>query len=263
MTQSAPYDSALYDGAVIHARLRPVRHRLRYRMLMMLLDLDELPALDARLRLFGHNRRAVFAFRDADHGDGSDTPLRVQMEGHLRRAGLDPAGGRIRVLCMPRVLGMVFNPISLFFCHGADGGLQAVLYEVNNTFGQRHSYLIPAQGLSGGVLRQRCDKRFHVSPFMEMGLSYAFRLILPGARMNLGIDVHGPDGLMLSAAFAGEHRALDDRALFAALLAHAFQALRVLGGIHWEALKLWRKGLRIRPSPPAPAEAVSIAEGGR
>lgn len=251
-------DLALYAGAVVHARTRPVRHRLRYRMLMMLLDLDELPALDARLRLFGHNRRALLAFRDADHGDGSDTPLRAQMEAHLRRAGLDPTGGRIRVLCMPRVLGMVFNPISVFFCHGADGGLQAVLYEVNNTFGQRHAYLIPVAGMDGGTLRQRCDKRFYVSPFMEMDVAYAFRLTVPGARLSLAIDVHGPGGLMLSAAFAGQRRALDDRALFAAFLTHPLQALRVLAGIHWEALKLWRKGLRVKPRPAPPAEAVSI-----
>ncbi|MEO3473683.1 DUF1365 family protein [Roseomonas sp. CAU 1739] len=254
--------SALYLGAVVHARLRPVRHRLRYRMLNILLDLDEVAALGRRLVLFGHNRGALFSFHDADHGDGSATPLRAQIEALLRRAGLDPAGGRIRVLCMPRVLGMVFNPITVYFCHGADGALQAMLYEVNNTFGQRHSYLIPVTGDVRGALRQRCDKRFYVSPFMEMGLTYNFRVTLPDEALSLGIDVHDATGPLLFAAFAGRRRPLTDARLLAAFLSHPLLAARVLGGIHWEALKLWWKGMRPRPRPAPPAEPVTISSQG-
>lgn len=254
--------SALYAGAVVHARVRPVRHRLRYRMLNMLLDLDELPALDRRLRLFGHNRRALFSFHDMDHGDGSATPLRAQVEALLRESGLEPAGGRIRVLCMPRVLGMVFNPLSVYFCHAANGALHAMLYEVNNTFGQRHSYLIPVTGQVGGTLRQRCDKRFYVSPFMDMGLSYDFRLTLPGETLSLGVDAHDADGPLLFAVFAGRRRELTDAALIAAFLAHPLLAARVLGGIHWEALKLWRKGLRLQPRPSPPTAPVTISSQG-
>lgn len=251
--------SALYAGAVVHARLRPVRHRLRYRMLNMLIDLDELPALDRRLALLGHNRRALFSFHDADHGDGGATPLRQQIEATLRGAGMDPTGGRIRALCMPRVLGMVFNPITVFFCHGADGALQAMLYEVNNTFGQRHAYLIPVEGLVRGVLRQRCEKRFYVSPFMEMGLTYAFRVTMPDEAISLGIDAHDEAGPLLFAAFTGRRRPLTDRHLLAAFLAHPLLAGRVLGGIHWEALKLWWKGMRLRPRPPAPEAPITIS----
>jgi len=254
--------SALYAGAVVHVRLRPVRHRLRYRMLNMLLDLEELPALDRRLMLFGHNKRALFSFHDADHGDGSATPLRQQVEAVLRNAGIDPAGGRIRVLCMPRVLGMVFNPISVFFCHGADGAPQAMLYEVNNTFGQRHSYLIPVDGPVKGALRQRCDKRFYVSPFMDMALSYVFRVTMPAESISLAIDVHDEAGPLLFAAFTGRRQSLTDARLFATFLAHPLLAGRVLGGIHWEALKLWWKGMRLRPRPAPPAASVSISSHG-
>ncbi|MCC6720554.1 MAG: DUF1365 family protein [Acetobacteraceae bacterium] len=254
--------SFLYPGTVVHTRLRPVRHRLRYRMLNMLLDLDELPGLDRRLRLFGHNRRALFSFHDADHGDGSATPLRRQVEGHLRQAGIDPAGGHIRVLCMPRVLGMVFNPLTTYFCHGSDGALQAMLYEVNNTFRQRHSYLIPVAGAVAGTLRQRCDKRFFVSPFMDMSLSYNFRLTLPGERLGLAIDAHDAAGPLLFAAVTGRRRALDDRSLLAAFFAHPLLAMRVLGGIHWEALKLWRKGLRVRLRPVPPDTAITVPRQG-
>lgn len=254
--------SALYTGAVVHARLRPVRHRLRYRMLNMLLDLDELATLDGRLRLFGHNRRALFSFHDADHGDGSATPLREQVEALLRQAGLDPTGGRIRLLCMPRVLGMVFNPLTVYFCDAADGALQAMLYEVNNTFGQRHSYLIPVDGQVAGTLRQRCDKRFYVSPFMAMDLTYAFRVTMPGENLTLGIDAADAKGPMLFAAFSGRRQPLTDARLLAAFVSHPLLAARVLGGIHWEALKLWWKGMRLRPRPAPPTDAVTIASQG-
>lgn len=254
--------SALYLGAVVHARVRPVRHRLRYRMLNMLLDLDELPELSRRLRLFGHNRRALFSFHDADHGDGSGAPLRGQVEALLRQAGMDPAGGRIRVLCMPRVLGMVFNPLTVYFCHRADGALQAMLYEVNNTFGQRHSYLIPVTGEVRGALRQRCDKCFYVSPFMDMGLTYAFRVTLPGETLSLGVDAQDAAGPLLFAAFMGRRRPLTDGRLLGAFLAHPLLAGRVLGGIHWEALKLWWKGMRLCPRPAPPAEPVTISSQG-
>jgi DUF1365 family protein len=254
--------SAIYRGSVVHARVRPVRHRLRYRMLNLLLDLDELPALSARLALFGHNRRAVFTFRDADHGDGSATPLRAQVEALLRAAGLDPAGGRIRVLCMPRVMGMVFNPISVFFCHAADGTVQAMLYEVNNTFGQRHSYLIPVDDAAAGTIRQRCDKRFYVSPFMDMGLTYGFRVTVPGETLSLAIDARDDAGPLLFAAFTGRRHALTDAQLGLALLSNALLAGRVMGGIHWEALKLWWKGLRLRPRPAPPSVPVTISRQG-
>ncbi len=248
--------SALYGGSVTHVRLRPVRHRLRYRMLTMLLDLDELPALSRRLWLFGHNRRAVFAFRDRDHGDGSATPLAEQIAVMLRGAGLDPEGGRIRVLCMPRVLGMVFNPITVYFCDGADGALQAMVYEVNNTFGQRHTYLIPATGAD--VQHQGCDKRFYVSPFMDMEQRYRFRVAPPGERFALAIEAADEAGPLLYAALTGRRGVLGDAGLARALLGHGLQAMRVVGGIHWEALKLWRKGMRLRPRPAPPSEPVTV-----
>ena len=250
--------SALYTGSVVHQRTRPVRHRLRYRMLNLLLDLDELPALDRRLRLFGHNRRALFEFREADHGDGSTTPLRQQVAAQLRAAGLNPDGGRILVLCMPRLLGMVFNPLTVYFCHAADGTLQALLYEVNNTFGQRHSYLLPVADGSAAVVRQGCDKRFYVSPFMDMALHYRFRVARPGATVSLGVEVRDPQGPLLFAAFAGQRRALTDAGLLGAFLVHPLLALKVLGGIHWEALKLWCKGMRLRPRPAPPALPVTV-----
>src|SRR5262245_25752722 len=126
----------------MHRRIKPKPHKLRYRVFWALLDLDELPALSRRLRLFSFERFNLFGFYTADHGDGSDISLRDQAEKHLADAGIDLDGGAIKLLCMPRILGFVFNPISVYYCYRRDGGLAALIYEVHNTFGQRHSYLI-------------------------------------------------------------------------------------------------------------------------
>ncbi|OZA79561.1 MAG: hypothetical protein B7X77_02725, partial [Caulobacter sp. 39-67-4] len=164
MTKAGPLASCLYTGMVMHRRFKPRAHRLNYRVFWSLFDLDELPHLPARLRLFSVDAFNLFAFYTKDHGDGSTRPLRQQVESHLAAAGIDLDGGAILLLCMPRLIGFVFNPISVYYCHDRAGTLKAVLYEVHNTFGQRHSYLIPAEDVASDALEQRCLKAFYVSP---------------------------------------------------------------------------------------------------
>jgi DUF1365 family protein len=225
---------------------------------MLLIDLDELPRLRA-LKTFGIGRLALFGFDPARHGDGSDRPLKAQVEGHLAAAGL-ACGGPIRVLAMPQILGRSFNPLTVYFCHGHDGDLSAVLYEVNNTFGERHSYLIPAPEGAGraAMLRQACAKEFYVSPFMDMDLSYAFRILRPDERVMVAVDVSDAEGLLLSASFMGERRALSDRALLKAWISHPWMTLGVLAAIQIEALKIWLKGGKVRVRPPPPPQAVTV-----
>jgi DUF1365 family protein len=252
--------SAIYRGQVVHTRFRPVRHRLRQKMLWLLLDLDELPNLSRRLRLFSLNRLNLMDFRDRDHGTGSNVPLRMQIEQHLREAGMEPDGGPIRVLCMPRLLGTVFNPLSVFFCYRVDGRLLALLYEVNNTFGERHSYLIPVAEADarGPVVRQSCSKQFHVSPFMDMSMTYHFRVTLPEERAMVAIEARDACGAVIVATYVGTRYALTDVGLLRAFIAQPLLAAQVLGRIHWEALRLWRKGLRLRSKPSPPSDAVSV-----
>jgi len=253
--------SALYPGVVTHVRLRPRPHRLRYRIFMLLLDLDELAVLDRSLKLFGRDRLALTGFSEADHLDGSGAPLKAQVEAHLAAAGI-AAGGPIRLLCMPRILGRGFNPLSVYFCHRPDGALSALLYEVNNTFGERHSYLIPA-GDAGEEVRHGVDKAFYVSPFMDMDLAYAFRVRTPGDQVSVAIDVSDPDGRVLAASFAGTRRPLTDANLWRAWLGHPWMTLGVLAAIHWEALQIWLKGERVRGRPPKPQRPVTVAPAAR
>jgi uncharacterized protein len=249
--------SALYDGEVVHRRYRPRAHRLRYRLFQLLLDLDELRALDRGLRLFGHNRFALLSHHDRDHGDGSGRPLRGQIERLLASAGTDAGGGPIRLLAMPRVLGHVFNPLSLYYCHRPGGDLAAVVLEVNNTFGERHFYVAAA---AGGAVRSACAKAFFVSPFMSLDMTYDFRLAAPGETAEVAILGREANGApLIFARFAGRRGPLTDAGLLRAFLTHALVTLKVVAAIHLEALKLLAKGLRLLPKPPSPPRSVTVA----
>lgn len=247
--------SGIYAGVVTHARSGARRHRLRYRIFMLLLDLDEAEGLGARLALFAHRGFALASFHPADHLGGGEKPLKAQVEALLADAGL-AHGGPVRLLCMPRILGGAFNPLSVYFCHGADGALSAMLYEVNNTFGERHAYLVPADRAGGP---QCCEKRFYVSPFMDMALSYRFRVAPPGDSVGVAIDVADDAGVVLKAAFHASRRELNDANLLAAWAAHPLMSVGVLWAIHWEALKIWLKGEPLRPRPQPPLRLVTLA----
>jgi DUF1365 family protein len=252
--------SAIYVGEVTHRRFAPKRHFLRYRIFQLVLDLDDLAGLDRRLRLFGFNRFGVFGVRDRDHGLGEGGTIRGFVEGVLAEAGVDLGGGRIMMQTMPRVLGFVFNPITLFYCHARDGRLAAMVYEVHNTFGQRHAYVATCGQARGAVIAQACAKAFHVSPFMGMEMTYAFRVRAPAdtvATIIRGADLATGEP-MIHASFAGTRRDLTDGQLARLLVTFPFMTLGVVAAIHFEALKLSLKGLRLLPAPPTPKAAVTV-----
>ena len=260
------FASGLYVGTVMHHRVKPVRHRLSYRVFSLLADLDELPRLDRELRLFAHNHLGLLGFHDRDFGplDGTGSGLKGRAEGQLAAAGIE-GGGPVRLLCFPRVLGFVFNPLCVWFCHRRDGSLAAVIHEVTNTFGQRHAYLIPAAPGPDGLVRQRCDKGFYVSPFLDMETTYHFRIRPPGGQAGepLAVSIRQTDaaGPVLHAALATTRVELTDGAILGAWIRHPLMTAKVVAAIHWEALHLWRKGLAIRPRPPGPARPVTIVKG--
>ena len=252
--------SGLYPGVVTHTRLKPRRHALRYRIFMLLLDLDELEALDRGLKLFSLKRFNLTGFNPRRHGDGSATPLKAQVEAQLSAAGI-AHGGPVRMLAMPQILGLGFNPLTVYFCHRPDGALSALLYEVNNTFGERHSYLIPAD--DARIVKQACEKGFYVSPFMDMDLSYAFRVRPPqatkvGEQVQVLVDVDDAQGRVLATGFAAARQELTDRNLARAWLTHPWMTLGVVAAIHWEALFIWLKGEKIRQRPVKPEWPVTV-----
>jgi uncharacterized protein len=249
--------SSLYAGSVMHRRLRPCTNKFRYRAFWMLLDLEELDQLCRKLRWFSYNRPNLFSLYDTDHGDGTRTPLRTQIEGQLHEAGIELAGGRVWLLCMPRTLGYCFNPLSVFFCHRADGSLAAIVYEVHNTFAERHSYIIAAER-SGGMIHQRCRKLFYVSPFMDMDLRYDFRIFGPDNRIVVDIWASRAGERILHAVLAGARKPLSDRELARIFVRTPVITVKVMAAIHWQALKLWSKKIHFRKRPPPPERAVTI-----
>ncbi|MCW9053779.1 MAG: DUF1365 domain-containing protein [Motiliproteus sp.] len=257
----AEFSSALFAGTVMHHRFRPKRHRFVYRVFSICLDLDELPQLDS-LRFFSINRFNLFSFREKDHGQGgkSDTrSLRQQITELLDSRGYSRATHRIRLLCYPRILGYAFNPLSVYFCYDHDEQLQVILYEVSNTFGQRHNYLLEAGKDTQRCVRHACDKHLYVSPFMPMDTRYHFRITPPQHRVAVCIrqtqrelqddassGFNSGDAL-LHATFTGQYTQLSDRSLVKMFFSYPLMTLKVVGAIHWEALKLWRKGLSLQP----------------
>jgi len=248
--------SALYVGRVRHHRFRPRPHALAYRVFWMLLDLDEIDRLAAKLKLFSHNRFNLYGFRDADYGDRSGRPLRPQVEQVLAKAGIAHDGGLIRLLTMPRILGYAFNPLSTYFCYRRDGSLCATIYEVHNTFGEIHSYVAPAD-VAEGSLRQDADKVFHVSPFMRLDMRYAFTVTPPGARVSVAIDGHDAEGRLITAVLSGQREPLNDAALLRLLASHPLLTLKVTAAIHWHALRLLAKRIPWQPHPVAPEPPLS------
>ncbi len=252
----------IYFGAIMHRRLGRVRHSFRYRVFSFLLDLDELASLDRASRLFSCNRWNVFSFYDRDHGAGDGSPVKAWIEQQLTAAGLDHAlGGRIRLLCFPRIWGYVFNPLSVFFCETPTGQLAAILYEVSNTFGQRHSYLMPVDADAGDIIEHTAAKRFYVSPFISLDGAYRFRVRPPDDRLSLAIRQTGPDGQSLHAVLSGHASTFDDRVLLRALLGYPLMTVKVIIAIHWEALRLWLKGAPFLPRPLPGASKVTFASG--
>jgi hypothetical protein len=253
--------AALYRGAVMHTRLRPVRHRFRYRVFSLLIDVDQLPALARRLALLSHNRFNLMSLHDRDHGEARPgESLRAWAERTLRAAGIEPSRGRIELLCFPRLLGYVFNPLSLWLCRDPAGRIEAVIYEVHNTFGGRHAYALPVPaGQDATSVRQRCGKQLYVSPFVPMEAQYTFRLRAPGETFALLIRERGEDGEILRAAIGGRRRPLTDRELLKAFAAHPLMTLKVIAAIHWQALRLWRKGARFHADPAKPRARPAAA----
>lgn len=248
------WQSALYVGKVGHTRLRPFRHGFEYRVYTLLLDLDELPEVSRSLRLFSHNRFNLFGLADRDHGARDGTGLRAWVNEQLDAAGVDLAGGPVRLLSFPRVLGYTFDPLTIWYCYHADGSLRAVLHEVKNTFGEQHTYLIRVDE----DLSHRFAKEFFVSPFMDMEATYAFAMSVPGERLSVGITQSDDDGDLLRASIRASRLQLSDRNLMRLFVTHPLLTLKVIAAIHWQGFRLWRKGAPYRRRPAPPPHPVTV-----
>ncbi len=253
-------NSSLYVGGVTHRRLRPIGHEFRYSLSTFALDLDELPELDRRLRLFGVNRRAVFAFHDRDHIEGARCSTKEKLLRFLAAHGV-VAKGRIVLVTQCRMLGYVFNPVSFFYCHDERDALVAIVAEVHNTFGEQHLYLLDERARMKDADGERygARKELHVSPFISMDARYSFRFGALGERWSVAIHEEEAGEPVLVATMFGERRPLDDRALAGILFRFPFLTLRIIAAIHWQAARLWWKGVAVHHQPAPNAARLAQA----
>jgi DUF1365 family protein len=248
----------LLDAHIFHQRVRPRSNRFGYRALYCLLPLEALSK--PRAGLFAIDRPGLFSLRSADYGKSGITPA-AHIHHVLQQWNLVEADGETELMTLPRVLGYGFNPVSFWLCRDKKGDLRAVMAEVNNTFGERHSYLCFHEDrraiASGDILTAR--KAFHVSPFIDVQGDYTFRFRITRDRVAITIDLADGDGLLLRTAVGGRLQPLTSISLIRTLLENPLYPFKVIGLIHYQAVKLFLKGIRHfrKPAPPA----IEISHG--
>jgi DUF1365 family protein len=248
-------------GQVRHKRLRPRAHFFSYGIYYLRLPLRSMGEGGFGARLLSRNRFNLLSFYDRDHGDG-EQPLLAWIDALLRGEGVADADGEIWLQTMPRVLGYVFNPISFWFCHRADGALRAVLCDVRNTFGERHLYLLETGAAIPFGAELGARKVFHVSPFCQVQGGYRFRFMRAarprhGERHLACVDYDDDGGALLQTSLSGRDCGTGDLAVAGAFLAYPLMSFGVLAKIHWQALRLWLRRLPFFPKPAPPAHKVS------
>ena len=253
--------SAIYESVVRHRRFQPMGHSLKYGVYSLLLDLDEIDDLTRAIPFFSRNRWNLVSFHDKDHGPRDGSSLRGWFEDHVRDAGVELEGGSVQILVFPRILGYTFNPITVWFGHDASGDLRAVMYEVHNTFGHAHSHLaiLPQGTDKRSVPQHGFEKTLHVSPFFDQIGRYRVTLTPPQDRYRIVIEYLDEDGgKLLTASQHGDRVELNTRSLIRQFFAQPLLTLKVIAGIHWEAVKLFRKGAKYRPIPAPPETEIEV-----
>ena len=250
-------NSSLYIGTVIHRRLKPIGHLLRYKIFYLLIDLDELNKIDRKIRFLSVGKRNVISFMPTDFADGKPGNLKQKISDKVKLNGVTAEIKSIYLLCIPRIFGYAFNPLSTYYCFDADNKLVAMVYEVSNTFGERHTYVSAVKGvIEGERIRHSCEKKLYVSPFISMNCTYHFSVLAPGKKLALGIKQTEEGEPLLNASFVGQQEKLTTLTLGLSLVKFPFNSLKVIAGIHWEALRLWIKGIKLVDRP---ATAQSVA----
>ena len=236
-------NSIIYNGKVIHRRFKPKKHYFKYNVFSLLIDIDELEIIENKIKIFSYNKFNIISFFEKDHGPRDGTSLKEWVIKNLNDIGIDNDRIQIKLFCYPRIFGYVFNPLSVFFIYDEDTRLISILYEVKNTFGEQHTYIFKTDDEK--VIVNDCTKKFHVSPFIEMECHYYFRVLKPSDKISVIIDQNDKDGKLLYASQDGKAAELNEKNLLTSYISHPLMTFKIIAAIHYEALKLWLKGIKI------------------
>ena len=236
-------NSYIYNGSVIHKRFKPKEHFFKYKVFSLLIDLSELDDLDKRISFFSINKFNLISFYEKDHGERDGSSLIDWVKLNLKNNNINSENIKIKLLCYPRILGYVFNPLSVFFVYDENEKLISILYEVKNTFGEQHTYVFRVDNESN-LIQNNCSKKFHVSPFIEMDCKYFFRILNPADKLSVIIDQYDTEGKILFASQEGRKSDLNSKQLIKSYLKHPLMTFKIISAIHFEAFKLWVKGIK-------------------
>ena len=234
--------SCIYNGTVIHKRFKPKIHFFKYKVFSLLIDLSELDNLDKKIGFFSYNKFNLISFFDKDHGDRDGSSVINWVKKNLKENDVNCENIRIKLLCYPRIFGYVFNPLSIFYVYDKNDKLISLLYEVKNTFGEQHTYIFKIK--ENNLLKHNCEKKFHVSPFIEMNCSYFFRTLKPADKISIIIDQYQLNEKILYASQDGKRTDFTTSELIKSYLKHPLMTFKVIAAIHFEAFKLWTKGIK-------------------
>ena len=235
--------SSIYNGTVIHKRFKPKIHYFKYKVFSLLLDLSELEHLSKKIKFFSHNKFNLISFYEKDHGNRDGSSLVSWVKKNLEDNNINSEKVKIKLLCYPRILGYVFNPLSVFYIYSENEKLISILYEVKNTFGEQHTYIFKVEN-DQNLYQHNCSKKFHVSPFIEMNCKYFFRLLKPGEKISVIIDQYQTDEKILYASQDGQRVDFNTKELIKSYLKHPLMTFKIISAIHFEAFKLWIKGIK-------------------
>ena len=235
--------SSIYNGAVIHKRFKPKKHFFKYNVFSLLIDLSELEDLDKKIKFFSFNKFNLVSFYEKDHGHRDGSSLVEWIKKNLNENNINSKDIRIKLLCYPRIFGYVFNPLSVFFIYDSSEKLISILYEVKNTFGEQHTYIFKVKD-DANLFQHNCSKKFHVSPFIEMNCNYFFRILKPGEKISVIIDQYQTDEKILYASQDGKRVDFTSKELLKSYLKHPLMTFKIISAIHYEAFKLWTKGIK-------------------
>ena len=234
--------SSIYNGTVVHKRFKPKIHFFKYQVFSLLIDLSELKILDQKISFFSYNSFNLISFFDKDHGDRDGSSLIEWVKKNLKENKIISQNIKIKLLCYPRIFGYVFNPLSVFYVYDKNEELISILYEVKNTFGEQHTYIFKVE--NNNLLQHNCEKKFHVSPFIEMDCNYFFRILKPTEKISVIIDQYQSNEKILYASQDGIRRDFTSSELIRSYLKHPLMTFKIIIAIHFEAFKLWTKGIR-------------------
>ena len=235
--------SFIYNGTVIHKRFKPKIHFFKYKVFSFLIDLSELETLDKTIKFFSYNKFNLVSFFDKDHGDRDGSSLTNWVKKNLKQNNINCENITIKLLCYPRIFGYVFNPLSVFYVYNDHNDLISILYEVKNTFGEQHTYVFKVS--NNNMIQHNCQKKFHVSPFIEMNCNYFFKILKPADKISVIIDQYQLDEKILYASQDGKRTDFTTSELIKSYLKHPLMTLKIISAIHYEALKLWIKGIKL------------------